>query len=183
MSKVTQSERSLRARVDAAWRRRRPPARARSSSPAAPRSSRSAANGLRAAMSAAPASPAIEPCWRPNAPPRPALASGVGAHTALAGFLPKWLILLDSGLLILFSAFCFVAGVWRQFVPGVPPPEPDVPQLSPLGSARRERFAGVCVARGTGRAVAKSGMRHKSDMRHMPLRRHISVMSVVRLAR
>jgi inner membrane protein YidH len=60
-----------------------------------------------------------------------ALASGVGAHTALAGFVPKWVIMLDSGLLILFSAFCFVAAIWRQLVPGVPRPEPDVPRLSP----------------------------------------------------
>jgi putative membrane protein len=60
-----------------------------------------------------------------------ALASGVGAHTALAGFVPKWLILLDSGLLILFSSFCFVAAVWRQLVPGIPRPPPDVPRLSP----------------------------------------------------
>src|SRR5215510_14195451 len=59
-----------------------------------------------------------------------ALASGVGAHTALAGFVPQWLIFVDSGLLILFSAFCFAAAVWRQFVPGVPRPPPDMPRMS-----------------------------------------------------
>ena len=30
-----------------------------------------------------------------------------------------------------FSAFCFVAGVWRQLFAGTPPPNPDVPRLPP----------------------------------------------------
>jgi putative membrane protein len=58
-----------------------------------------------------------------------ALASGIGARKLLEGILPGWLILLTGSVLILFSAMCFVAGVWRQFLTGAPPPNPDVPRL------------------------------------------------------
>ena len=30
---------------------------------------------------------------------------------------------------VLFSIFCFIAAVWRQLIPGVPPPKPDVYRL------------------------------------------------------
>ena len=67
-----------------------------------------------------------------------ALASGIGARKLLAGLVPNWMIVGTGTALILFSAFCFVAGVWRQlfvgapplFV-GAPPPNPDVPRLPP----------------------------------------------------
>jgi putative membrane protein len=58
-----------------------------------------------------------------------ALASGIGAKSLLAHVLPGWLIGLTGSVLVLFSAFCFAAAVWRQFDPGPPPPEPDTRQL------------------------------------------------------
>jgi putative membrane protein len=60
-----------------------------------------------------------------------ALASGIGAKKVLAGLMPDWLITANGSVLVLFSAFCFVAAVWRQINPGPPPPAPDVPRLRP----------------------------------------------------
>ena len=60
-----------------------------------------------------------------------ALASGVGANKLLEGIVPGWMIIGFGTVLILFSAFCFVAGVWRQLFVGAPPPDPDVPRLPP----------------------------------------------------
>jgi putative membrane protein len=60
-----------------------------------------------------------------------ALASGVGAKKLLAGIVPDWLIVLNGSVLVLFSAFCFVAAVWRQLDPGPPPPRPDTKRLPP----------------------------------------------------
>ena len=60
-----------------------------------------------------------------------ALASGIGAKKLLDGIVPDWLISANGTLLILFSAFCFVAAVWRNLNPGPPPPRPDVPRLKP----------------------------------------------------
>jgi putative membrane protein len=57
------------------------------------------------------------------------LASGIGARSLLAGIVPHWLIGLTGSVLVLFSAFCFAAAVWRQFDPGPPPPVPDTRQL------------------------------------------------------
>jgi putative membrane protein len=50
-----------------------------------------------------------------------AIASGVGAKTLLTGILPQWLILTTGSLLILFSAFCFGAAVWRNLYNAAPP--------------------------------------------------------------
>jgi putative membrane protein len=58
-----------------------------------------------------------------------ALASGIGAKKLLAGLVPEWLIVVVGTLLVLFSAFCFGAAVWRQLDPGVPPPRPDVRRI------------------------------------------------------
>lgn len=58
-----------------------------------------------------------------------ALASGVGARALLEGLVPGWMVGATGSLLILFSAFCFVAAVWRQLRPGASPPHPDVPRL------------------------------------------------------
>jgi putative membrane protein len=58
-----------------------------------------------------------------------ALASGVGAKKLLGGIVPDWLIVVNGSVLVLFSAFCFVAAVWRQLDPGPPPPRPDTKQL------------------------------------------------------
>ena len=58
-----------------------------------------------------------------------ALASGIGAKKLLAGVIPDWLILSTGTLLVLFSAFCFAAAVWRELYPGAPPPRPDTQRL------------------------------------------------------
>ena len=60
------------------------------------------------------------------------LASGVGARAALRGVIPDPGVLAAATLLILFSAFCFAAAVWRELAPGAPPPRPDTPRLSPV---------------------------------------------------
>jgi putative membrane protein len=64
------------------------------------------------------------------------LAAGVGAKKVMGGVLPEWLIVAMGTMLVLFSAFCFVAAVWRQLRPGAPPPRPDVQRIPPalLGS-------------------------------------------------
>jgi putative membrane protein len=58
-----------------------------------------------------------------------ALASGVGAHALLGHVLHAWLVRATGSVLILFSAFCFAAAVWREADPGAPPPNPDTRRL------------------------------------------------------
>jgi putative membrane protein len=60
-----------------------------------------------------------------------ALASGLGAKAGLAGVVPEWMIVTNGSVLVLFSAFCFIAAVWRQLHPGPPPPMPDTPRIHP----------------------------------------------------
>jgi putative membrane protein len=60
-----------------------------------------------------------------------ALASGVGARALLEDVVGAALVMSTGSLLILFSVFCFVAAVWRQLFPGVPPPKPDTRRLPP----------------------------------------------------
>src|SRR5438034_10272417 len=60
-----------------------------------------------------------------------ALASGIGARQLLTGLLPVWLVMATGTVLVLFSAFCFFAGIWRDLNPGPPPPRPDIPHLPP----------------------------------------------------
>lgn len=60
-----------------------------------------------------------------------ALASGIGAQKLLEGVVPGWMIVSTGSVLVLFSAFCFAAAVWRQVFTGSQPPEPDVRRLSP----------------------------------------------------
>jgi len=60
-----------------------------------------------------------------------ALASGIGAKTLLKGVVPEWMILANGSLLVLFSAFCFVVGVWRELNPVSPPPAPDTRRIPP----------------------------------------------------
>ena len=60
-----------------------------------------------------------------------ALATGIGTKKLLEGVVPEWLIVSVGTLLVLFSAFCFGAAVWRQMDPGVPPPRPDVRRIPP----------------------------------------------------
>lgn len=61
-----------------------------------------------------------------------ALASGIGSKKLLEGVVPGWMIAGTGTVLVLFSAFCFVAGVWRQLFVGAPPPNPDVKRLPPF---------------------------------------------------
>jgi len=58
-----------------------------------------------------------------------ALAAGVGAKALLKDVVNPWLASAAASLLILFSAFCFFAGVWRDLDPGAPPPRPDIRRL------------------------------------------------------
>lgn len=60
-----------------------------------------------------------------------ALAAGVGAKALLQDVVNPWLASATGSLLILFSAFCFFAGVWRELDPGAPPPRPDIRRLPP----------------------------------------------------
>lgn len=58
-----------------------------------------------------------------------ALAAGIGAKALLADLVHPWLILATSMVLIVFSEFCFVAGVWRELRRAVPPPHTDTRHL------------------------------------------------------
>lgn len=58
------------------------------------------------------------------------MASGVGAKKILEGVIPEWMIIAAGSVLVLFSAFCFGAAVWRQLNPGAPPPEGDTPRIN-----------------------------------------------------
>lgn len=58
-----------------------------------------------------------------------ALASGVGAKALFNRLLPDWFGGVTGSVLVAFSAFCFVAAVWRQLDSGAPPPEPDTRRL------------------------------------------------------
>jgi putative membrane protein len=59
-----------------------------------------------------------------------ALAAGIGARALLKGLVADWLIGATGTVLILFSAFCFAAAVWREMLK-VQPPRPDVPRIPP----------------------------------------------------
>ena len=60
-----------------------------------------------------------------------ALASGIGAKKLLQGIVPEWMILATGSVLVLFAAFCFVAGVWRELKPVQAPPRPRTRELPP----------------------------------------------------
>ncbi|MBN8904622.1 MAG: DUF202 domain-containing protein [Rhodospirillales bacterium] len=60
-----------------------------------------------------------------------ALASGVGAKKVLGGVVPDLMISLMGSVLVLFAAFSFAAGVWRELRPGTPPPKPDTRRIAP----------------------------------------------------
>ena len=55
---------------------------------------------------------------------RKPMASGIGAKKLLEGVVPVWMIIGTGTLLVLFSAFCFAAAVWRQLFTGAPPQFP-----------------------------------------------------------
>lgn len=58
-----------------------------------------------------------------------ALASGIGARALLKDVVFPWLSTATGTVLILFSAFCFVAAVWREMGTGAPPLRPDIKRL------------------------------------------------------
>ena len=60
-----------------------------------------------------------------------AMASGIGARALLMGTLPEWLVIATGTVFMLFSVFCFSAGVWRHLYPGPPPPIPDAARIHP----------------------------------------------------
>ena len=79
------------------------------------------------------------------------LAAGVGAKAALGEVIPTTIVLISSCALVLFSIFCFIAAVWRQLIPGVPPPKPDVYRLP---AALLVFINGILIAISAAAAVA-----------------------------
>jgi putative membrane protein len=71
------------------------------------------------------------------------LASGIGSNKLLAGVVPGWMILGTGTVLLLFSAFCFGAGVWRQLVIGTAPAEPGIRRIPPVILAVVNGFLGL----------------------------------------
>jgi putative membrane protein len=57
-----------------------------------------------------------------------ALASGIGARKLLEGIVPPWMTVAAGSILLVFSAFCFGAGVWRHLFK-VDQPDPNTPKL------------------------------------------------------
>jgi putative membrane protein len=57
------------------------------------------------------------------------LAAGIGAKKLLEGVVPDWMVVSTGSVLVLFSAFCFVAAVWRELFTGAAPPRPDVRRI------------------------------------------------------
>jgi putative membrane protein len=58
-----------------------------------------------------------------------AMASGIGTRALLEGLVPGWLVMATGSVLVLFSAFCFGAAIWRHVQPDVPPPHVDVARI------------------------------------------------------
>ncbi len=57
------------------------------------------------------------------------LASGIGAKAVLAKALPDVMVQFASTILIIFSAFCFCAAVWRELVPSMRDPISEVRRI------------------------------------------------------
>ena len=60
-----------------------------------------------------------------------ALAAGVGARTLLRDVVVAPLPTVAGLTLVLFSAFCFVAAVWRELRPTLTAPAPEVRRMPP----------------------------------------------------
>jgi putative membrane protein len=58
-----------------------------------------------------------------------ALASGAGARALLVHILPNWFSALTGSMLIVFSAFCFAAAVWREVMRVANPTAPDAHRI------------------------------------------------------
>ena len=65
--------------------------------------------------------PGCVPDWRRSLPG--------SARALLKDVVFPWLATATGTMLILFSAFCFVAAVWREMGAGAPPPRPDIKRL------------------------------------------------------
>jgi putative membrane protein len=59
------------------------------------------------------------------------MASGIGAKALLIGILPYWLVTATGSIFMLFSVFCFGAGVCRHLYTGPPLPMPDAARIHP----------------------------------------------------
>jgi putative membrane protein len=57
------------------------------------------------------------------------LAAGIGAKALLQDLVADWLVLATSIVLITFSEFCFVAGIWRELAGKALRPDPDTARL------------------------------------------------------
>lgn len=60
------------------------------------------------------------------------LASGIGARALLHKVVPEPVAMFASTILILFSAFCFCAAVWRELVPRLKDPIPNAKRIPHL---------------------------------------------------
>lgn len=58
-----------------------------------------------------------------------ALAAGIGARKLLDGLVAETLATVAACTLVLFSAFCFVAAVWREMTPRYRDPRPEARRL------------------------------------------------------
>ena len=57
------------------------------------------------------------------------LASGIGAKALLGGVLSLIVAKFVASVLVLFSALCFAAAVWRDVMPVVTRPDPEVRRI------------------------------------------------------
>src|SRR5215212_2186888 len=60
-----------------------------------------------------------------------AMASGIGAKKLLEGMIPEWAILTTGSVLVLFASFSFGVGIWREVMPGPPPPRGFIRRIHP----------------------------------------------------
>jgi putative membrane protein len=60
-----------------------------------------------------------------------AMASGIGAKKLLEGVIPEWAILGVASVLVLYNVFSFAVGVWREVMPGPPPPRGFIRRIHP----------------------------------------------------
>ncbi|MEO6388880.1 MAG: DUF202 domain-containing protein [Croceibacterium sp.] len=57
------------------------------------------------------------------------LAAGIGAKALLDKLVDPWLVLTASIVLILFSEFCFISGIWRELAGKPVRPDPDASRM------------------------------------------------------
>jgi uncharacterized membrane protein YidH (DUF202 family) len=84
-----------------------------------------------------------------------AMASGIGAKALLMGVLPQWLIIATGSILILFSVFCFGAGVWRHLYPRAAAASARCAAHAPCAADIRQWYSGVGFDRGADRHLVR----------------------------